>query len=225
MKTKQLFSKTILSAMFATAMAFGFSSAFAQVKIGSNPTTIDANNNLEVEASTAGRKTFINKTTGQVSIVDGTQGANKVLTSDANGNASWQSNFSLILMAKNDATLQPTGTTYIAPVPYVAGDGSTYDASTGVFTAPVDGFYNYNYSLEVSGIAGDIFTINILGLDLEDGDMRGSNGGTNYRAMGGTKFLFAGETFVPRLGRGGSVPFNTNWKVKRISIIVFKIEP
>jgi hypothetical protein len=82
--------KTIYSALFAAAMLFGTTSAFAQVKIGTNPTTIDPANNLEVEASTAGRKTSINKTTGQVTIADGTQGAGRILTSDVSGGASWQ---------------------------------------------------------------------------------------------------------------------------------------
>jgi hypothetical protein len=83
--------KTIYSALFAAAMLFATTSAFAQVKIGTNPTTIEATSNLEVEASTAGRKVKVNKTTGQVTIADGTQGAGKVLTSDANGNARWNS--------------------------------------------------------------------------------------------------------------------------------------
>jgi hypothetical protein len=64
--------------------------AFAQVKIGTNPTTIEPNSNLEVEASTPGRKTKVDKTTGQVTITDGTQGAGKVFTSDADGGGSWQ---------------------------------------------------------------------------------------------------------------------------------------
>lgn len=94
MKTQILFSKIsgtkITSALFAAALLLGASSAFAQVKIGTNPTTIEPNSNLEVEASTAGRKTKIDKTTGQVSIADGTEGAGKVLTSDAAGGTSWQ---------------------------------------------------------------------------------------------------------------------------------------
>ncbi len=80
----------ILSAATVVALLSASSSVFAQVKIGTNPATIDATNNLEVEASTSGRKTSINKTTGQVTIADGTQGAGKILTSDANGGASWQ---------------------------------------------------------------------------------------------------------------------------------------
>ena len=63
--------------------------SFGQVKIGTNPTTIDVNNNLEVEASTPGRKVSITKSTGKVTIADGSQGTDKILTSDGNGVATW----------------------------------------------------------------------------------------------------------------------------------------
>jgi hypothetical protein len=66
------------------------SSIFAQVKIGTNPTTIESSSNLEVEASTSGRKMKVDKVTGQVTIADGTEGAGKVLTSDTTGGTSWQ---------------------------------------------------------------------------------------------------------------------------------------
>jgi hypothetical protein len=82
--------KNITFILFSTALLLGSSAAFAQVKIGTNPTTIEPNSNLEVEASTPGRKTKIDKTTGQVTITDGTEGAGKVLTSDAVGGTSWQ---------------------------------------------------------------------------------------------------------------------------------------
>ncbi|WP_254411168.1 hypothetical protein [Dyadobacter diqingensis] len=88
--TNQLTSKTLFPALFAAVMLFNSSSLFAQVKIGTNPTTINAASNLEVEASTTGRKTSIDKTTGQVTIKDGTEGNKKILTSDANGASSWQ---------------------------------------------------------------------------------------------------------------------------------------
>lgn len=90
MKTNQLLYKKMGGMMIAAAMLLGASSAFAQVKIGTSPTTIDPANNLEVEASTAGRKTSVDKVTGQVTIKDGTEGVNKILTSDVNGGASWQ---------------------------------------------------------------------------------------------------------------------------------------
>ncbi|WP_353719497.1 hypothetical protein [Dyadobacter sp. 676] len=85
MKTIRLIPTLTFGLMLAAATV-----ASAQVKIGTNPTTIDPNSNLEVEASTAGRKVKIDKTTGQITIADGTQGEGKILTSDANGVARWQ---------------------------------------------------------------------------------------------------------------------------------------
>lgn len=89
MFTQTLLTRTLATTMFA-ALLFTSSPLFAQVKIGTNPTTINAANNLEVEASTAGNKVSIDKTIGKVTIADGSQGAAKVLTSDVNGVATWQ---------------------------------------------------------------------------------------------------------------------------------------
>ncbi|WP_229216526.1 hypothetical protein [Dyadobacter sp. 3J3] len=80
----------IYKALLAACMLFSSSAVFAQVKIGTNPTVIDPANNLEVESSTAGNKVSVDKTTGKVTIADGSQGVGKILTSDANGGASWQ---------------------------------------------------------------------------------------------------------------------------------------
>lgn len=73
----------------AAALLFGAHFAHAQVKIGSNPTTIDPNANLEVEPATADRTFRVNKNSGQVTIKDGTQGEGYIFTSDAQGNAKW----------------------------------------------------------------------------------------------------------------------------------------
>ncbi|WP_090381113.1 hypothetical protein [Dyadobacter sp. SG02] len=117
MKTQILLSKIsrtkLTSALFAAAMLVGSSTAFAQVKIGTNPTTIEPNSNLEVEASTPGRKTKIDKTTGQVTITDGTEGAGKVLTSDAAGGTSWQNPLAGAMVngtTGNQVTVTNTGT-------------------------------------------------------------------------------------------------------------------
>ncbi|MBE9461420.1 hypothetical protein ACFP1I_01470 [Dyadobacter subterraneus] len=63
MKTKQLLSKTLLIA----AMLFGSSAVFAQVKIGDNPTTINAGSALEIESANKGllmpRTSLTNTTT------------------------------------------------------------------------------------------------------------------------------------------------------------------
>lgn len=88
MKPKQL-PKIIRSCILA-ATIFTSSTLFAQVKIGSNPTIINPANNLEVESSTPGNKVSIDKTTGKVTIADGSQGDQKILTSDPNGVATWQ---------------------------------------------------------------------------------------------------------------------------------------
>ncbi|WP_254412664.1 hypothetical protein [Dyadobacter diqingensis] len=89
MNIKYTIFKAIYSGLFAGGILLATSSVFAQVKIGTNPTTIDANNNLEVESSMAGNKVSVHKTTGKVTIADGSQGDGKVLTSDANGVATW----------------------------------------------------------------------------------------------------------------------------------------
>lgn len=89
-KSKMKPTKYLSFAFFTTVMLFTASALVAQVKIGSNPTTIGSNNNLEVESST-GKKTSIHKGSGKVTIKDGTEGLNRVLTSDAVGVASWKS--------------------------------------------------------------------------------------------------------------------------------------
>ena len=48
---KQLLPKAFFTAALGTALLLAPSSVWAQVKIGSNPTTIDRNNNLEVESA------------------------------------------------------------------------------------------------------------------------------------------------------------------------------
>ncbi len=68
-----------------TIMTF---SLWSQLKVGSNPTTIGANSNLEVEA-TNGNKVSVSKDVGKLTIKDGSEGAGKVLISDVNGVSTW----------------------------------------------------------------------------------------------------------------------------------------
>lgn len=86
MKTNQLLSRSLCSAMFAGILLFS-SSVFAQVKIGTNPTTISANSNLEVEA-TNGKKVIIRKDVGTAVIENVPAGATTdgIMTVDAAGN-------------------------------------------------------------------------------------------------------------------------------------------
>lgn len=221
-------TKLLLRVASILAVMTAPSALFAQVKVGSNPTTIETNSNLEVEASTTGRKVKVDKTTGQVTIADGTQGTNKVLISDATGGASWQNpsilgGYSLVVMAKNDNVIEPTGSFYTPPVPYLSGDASTWNATTGEFTAPTSGFYQFNYSLEVMG-PGPIFTIEVAPLTIEDGTIRYNSTTWNYRTVNGTKYLEAGEKYTPRLYIGGGSTFNSSWKLRKISTIIFKVQ-
>ncbi|MBO9611284.1 MAG: hypothetical protein J7619_01245 [Dyadobacter sp.] len=154
MKTKQLLSsivtlKTRYAAIIGIVTLLASPGAFAQVKIGTNPTTIEPNSNLEVEASTAGRKMKVDKTTGQVTITDGTQGAGKVFTSDANGGGSWQQ----VPGQTTEVMLSVNGSQSIGGV-ITAFDfanarydrGGNFNLTTNVFTAPTAGLYLFNVS-------------------------------------------------------------------------------
>ena len=156
MKTTKLFSA------FALALGLAASSAtMAQVKIGSNPTTINPNSNLEVEASTPGRKTAIDKTTGQVTITDGTQGAGKVFTSDANGVGSWQTSGAgcASFDARGDNTTTPVvDTGLFTPTTLIANNityspSGAYNSTTGEYTIPENGFYLFHGSVGTYDVA------------------------------------------------------------------------
>jgi hypothetical protein len=140
MKTSTLFSAFVITMGLLVS-----SVSFAQVKIGSNPTTIDPNNNLEVEASTPGRKTAINKTTGQMTITDGTQGAGKVFTSDANGGGSWQAAGPSVYVEASNAGAQTIigGSEFnrIVMPTEIIDIGNNYDPATSQFTVPTTGYY------------------------------------------------------------------------------------
>jgi hypothetical protein len=221
--------KTIYSALFAAAMLFATSSVFAQVKIGTNPTQMSPAANLEIQASTPGRLLRVDKTTGQVAIVDGTQGEGKIYTSDANGRGSWQTveeanTSNVVIRAYNSATLVPTGTTYTPPVPLITGSAaSNYDASNGEFTIPVSGFYNYNLSCEVLGTLGETFTVAVRNFDTEEGPIRTSSTFYNPRLISGTKFFPAGQVISFTFVRAASVPFDNNWRIRNVSIVIQKI--
>jgi hypothetical protein len=152
---KSIFKKSIIVAAFLFG-AVGISNA--QVKIGTNPTTIEATSNLEVEASTAGRKVKVDKTTGQMTIADGTQGNGKVLTSDANGGASWQNggaNCGSFEATRSTAQTVDILNNSTPPTTLVATNEvfdplNAYDASTGSYTVPATGYYSF------SGAAVDI---------------------------------------------------------------------
>ncbi|GLU56948.1 hypothetical protein [Dyadobacter frigoris] len=172
MNNKQFLKKAYAAAMVAV-MVCSSSALFAQVKIGTNPTLINAANNLEVEASTAGRKTSVDKTTGQVTIKDGTEGTGKVLTSDVAGGASWQpfGTPTLAVQAKvklQDYSYYPTasrmnfGTTVfdnsgsILANAFIAPSSGVYMVKAGSFMSPLGsgstGPFNIHIQLYVNAV-------------------------------------------------------------------------
>ncbi|HEV7381485.1 MAG TPA: hypothetical protein VGN64_16925 [Dyadobacter sp.] len=132
---------------FTTVLLFTASTLFAQVKIGTNPTVINAANNLEVEASTTGRKTSIDKATGQVTIADGTQKAGRVFTSDANGGGSWQAGLVFAGYATSQSVGQDNAGTVININPDFDPEAA-WDNTTKEYTIPADGYY----SISLSGV-------------------------------------------------------------------------
>ncbi|PSL31536.1 hypothetical protein [Dyadobacter jiangsuensis] len=87
MTTKRTIKGLIGGAVATIFLAAAPDHAFAQVKIGSNPTVIGSNSNLEVEATNA-KKVIVHKSDGTVVIENTPQGAatDKLMSVDAAGN-------------------------------------------------------------------------------------------------------------------------------------------
>jgi len=93
---------------------------------------------------------------GTLKVVDGTQGLNKLLISDANGLASWKAagegtytqganSFGLLVNANFSTTssVPANGANYIFDAATV-NVGNTYNTTTGIFTVPITGIYTVN---------------------------------------------------------------------------------
>lgn len=150
MKTNSL--AKILSAATVVAL-LSASSAFAQVKIGTNPTTIGANNNLEVEA-TNNKKVIVHKDNGTVVIENTPSGAltDSVLTVDASGNVREISRVKLLKLLDLSGSAQMTGGSQALnqgdqDIDFIA---TTFDDEGGnnltanTFTVKRAGFYTIN---------------------------------------------------------------------------------
>lgn len=172
MNKKQKFAKAFSPAVLIAAMLFGTSTVFAQVKIGTNPTTINAANNLEVEASTAGNKVSVDKTTGKVTIADGSQGAAKILTSDANGIATWEAPAAqdapvFLSVYKGTGADQPLGaggTFTKANFTVKSFDkNSNFDLTNDALTVPANGagYYQISGNYSCSPVTGQTFGIGL----------------------------------------------------------------
>lgn len=113
---------------------------------------IDGDGEVGIGTTTPNSLLHVN---GSVTITDGTEGAGKVLTSDASGNASWQTPPAPINWnANSSSTSIPAGTTtpvVFNNIEYVNGGG--YNAGTGMFQAPVSGIYHVDATVTFDAIA------------------------------------------------------------------------
>ena len=116
---------------------------------------------------------------GNVKIVDGTQGNGKVLTSDGNGNASWQNRIGCYVYGMDDTTFIIGGGIHEQGFNWIANSThdilfttkqydsgiNDYNTSTGIYTVPANGFYHVEVSIafdaiiEVSGGSTNFYLI------------------------------------------------------------------
>ena len=105
-------------------------------------------------------------------LVDGTEGADKILTSDASGNASWKG--SINFSSNASTTTIPSGTTTtIVYTNTEYNNGGAYNSATGVFTAPISGIYHFDASIAIPATSSWQCQLQIL-----------RNGGTHKIAYG-----------------------------------------
>lgn len=128
----------------------------AGAKVGiSNALVLGNNASVGIGTSSPSAKLDV---VGTIKITDGSEGAGKVLTSDANGLASWQAPASTTNIGFK-ATGPVGGTaasfntnTYnnsIVLPQEVYDDGNGYNPATGIYTAPVAGLYHFEFKTEV----------------------------------------------------------------------------
>lgn len=96
---------------------------------------------------------------GALKIVDGTQGAGKVLTSNGSGAASWQTpaasaGFGVKKINNNQTIVAGTSEkiTFSATEAYTLG--TAYSIANSEFTAPVNGFYHFDATLSFDNTSG-----------------------------------------------------------------------
>ncbi|MBL0311074.1 MAG: hypothetical protein IPP77_15835 [Bacteroidetes bacterium] len=156
----------------------GIANSFAKDNDTSGSSTMYISGNLELGTPTlevyAGNNELAAYLGGQLKIVDGTEGENKVLTSDADGLASWKDleaiTGSTVAFSAGDQI--GTGVLDLTTTPMIFDSvfynlGGGYDPNTGEFTAPVTGLYHFDASIlwgfpPVFPVAGGYYELDYL---------------------------------------------------------------
>lgn len=167
------------------ALALGYQATATQANSIILGSSLNANNKVGIGTNTPDERLHI---AGSIKIVDGTQGANKVLMSDANGKASW---------------VNPSAVKAYADV-YYSGSGQTIANNTNV----TFGTTNVSSNMTVNNNNIQVLTT---------GKYKITYRVTLLKSDGGTTFvnynLFKGSTLIP-----GSLAVMTLKKNEQISI-------
>jgi hypothetical protein len=173
-RTTTLFSNLLIVTLMASA-----GTAFGQVKIGTNPTTIGANSNLEVEAVN-NKKVIVHKNDGTVVIENTPSGAetDSIMTIDVTGNVRRVDRKRMLgtlgsaqMTVGAGQSLQPQVDTKVDYTNITFDDEGGVDLTANEFTITRDGFYTIYADIRVQipldgalGATGS-FTANLVKKD------------------------------------------------------------
>ncbi|MBL7765596.1 MAG: hypothetical protein JNJ58_05855 [Chitinophagaceae bacterium] len=127
---------------------FGFGAGVAGIAFGGTavPTTTD----IGVYGSSSGYGVW---SQGPIKIVDGNQGNGKVLVSNSTGTGSWQGAVGFLANSCSAGTIASGVVTLIYGTEDFDESGS-YNNTTGEFTAPIDGLYQFNFGAVMTAGGG-----------------------------------------------------------------------